>query len=196
LNVLTEQPSGGGHGREENRARIVSAARRVFAQSGYDASVHQICTAAGVGIGTFYHQFLNKAELMRFLFDQEHAYRVQAFDALGAEQTDNTAGEVVRVISGSDPALIRAMIEACGIEPRLLNIARDLRRESRGRLAAAFDRVREARGVTRPALDSTTAASAALALGDTDLGRGGTAEAERIVNVLAFAEANGRGVRV
>jgi AcrR family transcriptional regulator len=195
LSGLTDHTGSAGHGREENRERIVSAARQVFAQAGYEASVHDICSVAGVGIGTFYHQFLNKAELMHFLIDQEHSFRLEAFDALGPEQADATAGEVVRVISGSDPALLQAMIEACGIDARLRTLAREMRRETSSRLAAAFDRVRDARGVHRPALDSTTAASAALALGDTAFGRTSVADVERIVNILAFAEANGPGVR-
>ena len=194
---LTNQTSGGDRpDPREKRARLVSAARQVFAQDGYEASVQQICRVAGVGIGTFYHQFLDKADLMRSLMDEEHAYRIRAFDAMGADPAGDAAVDVVRVLSGSDPALLRAMIEACGIEPRLRNAGLDMRRESRGRLAAAFDRVREARGARHPALDSTTAASATLALGDTELARDGTAEVARIVNILAFAESNGRNIRV
>src|SRR5256885_2044859 len=107
-------------------------------------------------------------------------FRGEAFDALGPEQADATAGEVVRVIAGSDPALLQAMIEACGIDAQLRTVARELRRETGARLAAAFDRVRKARGVHSPALDSTTAASAALALGDTAFGRTSAADVERI----------------
>lgn len=182
-------------GRDEGRARIVSAARQAFAETGYEAGVHQICRVAGVGIGTFYHQFLNKAEVMRVLFEEEHAYRLRAFDAIGAGQGDDTGKDVVRAISGSDPALMRAMVEACGTEPRLRNVGLEMRRESRARLATAFDRLRETRGIRRPALDSTTAAAGALALGDAALGRDGGQEAERIVNVLAFAESGGKGAR-
>jgi AcrR family transcriptional regulator len=195
LNGLTERTTGEARGREDNRARIVSAARQVFAQAGYEAGVHEICRVAGVGIGTFYHQFLNKAELMHALIDQEHAFRLEAFDALGSEQADATPGEVVRVISGSDPKLLQAMIEACGMDASLRKVAREMRRETSGRLAAAFDRVRVARGVRRPAVDSSTAASAALALGDTYFGHTFAADVERIVNLLAFAEANGPGGR-
>jgi AcrR family transcriptional regulator len=193
---LTDSTTGDARGQDESRARIVSAARKAFAEAGYEAGVHQICRAAGVGIGTFYHQFLNKAEVMRLLFEEEHAYRVSAFDALGADQGDDTGKEVVRVISGSDPALMRAMIEACEFEPRLRSMGDDLRRESRSRLAMAFDRLREARGIRRPALDSTTAAAGTLALGYTALGRVGGQEVERIVNLLAFAESSSRGARV
>jgi len=51
---------------EEKRARLLAAARTIFGETGYGASVHEICQAAGVGIGTFYLQFPDKSDLMRF----------------------------------------------------------------------------------------------------------------------------------
>jgi len=172
----------------------LAAARTVFGQIGYGASVHQICRAAGVGIGTFYHQFPDKADLMRQLMSQEHDFRVGAFDAIAADHPDNIAGEVARVIAGSDPALLRAMIEAFGVDPQLRDFAIDLRRATQERLAAAFGRVRQARG-TRPALDAGAAASATLVLGDTEVGRGASPEIRKIIHVLVFAEGDD-GVRV
>jgi AcrR family transcriptional regulator len=155
--------------------------------------VHQICRAAGVGIGTFYHQFPDKAELMRSLMDQEHEYRVKAFDAL--PDAEDLAAEVARILMGSDAGLLRAMLEACGIDARLREFARDLRRQSQDRLAAAFDRVRKARELRRPAVEASTAAWATLALGDAVLARELNTETTRIVEVLAFAEAHEGSVR-
>ena len=78
--VLIDRTTGHAQRRpEEKRARLLAAARKAFATSGYGASVHDICQAAGVGIGTFYHQFPDKSDLMRFLMDEEHQYRVRAF---------------------------------------------------------------------------------------------------------------------
>ena len=168
----------------------MSAARQVFAQAGYAASVHEICRAAGVGIGTFYHQFPDKAELMRHLMDEEHDFRVRTFDALGASN-DQIAADVVRVLSGSDPALLRAMIEACGVDAQLRDHGRDLRRDSRDHLAAAFDRIRRARDRRHPAVDAKTAAWVTLALGDTRLDGDTAAAAGSVIDVLAFAEAGG-----
>ena len=146
-----------------------------------------------MGIGTFYHQFPDKAELMRHLMDQEHDYRIRAFDALA--DADDPAAEVVRVLAGSDPALMRAMIEACGADARLRDFARELRRETQERLAAALARVRETRDSGRPALDANTAGWAILALGDAGVVGDAPTEAHRIVSVLAFAEADGERVR-
>jgi AcrR family transcriptional regulator len=187
---LTDRTTGRAQRRpEEKRARLLAAARTIFSEVGYGASVHQICRAAGVGIGTFYHQFPDKADLMRGLMDQEHEYRVNAFDAVG--DADDPAAEVARVLAGSDPGLLRAMIEACGVDVRLREFGRELRKESQERLAAAIDRVREARKLRRPAVESTTAAWATLSLGDSALGRERTAETTEIIDVLAFSEAQG-----
>jgi AcrR family transcriptional regulator len=190
LCVLIDRTGGGRAQRrpEEKRARLLTAARTKFAEGGYGASVHEICQAAGVGIGTFYHQFPDKSDLMRFLMDEEHQYRVRAFDALG--ETEDLAAEIARVISGSDPALLRAMIEACGIDERLRDFARDLRKETRERLAAALTRVRQARDIRHPALDASTAAFATLVMGDVAVDNAGTDEVRRVIELLAFAGAN------
>lgn len=138
-----------------------------------------------MGIGTFYHQFPDKSDLMRFLMDEEHQYRVRAFDGLTA---DDLAAELTRVLAGSDPALLRAMIEACGMDERLRDFGRELRKETGERLAAALARARRAREIRRPALDATTAAWAALVIGDTGIDPAGTAGFEKAIAVLAFAE--------
>jgi AcrR family transcriptional regulator len=46
---------------EETRAHILEAALKLFSQSGYEASgVAEICKAAGVSKGAFYHHFPSK----------------------------------------------------------------------------------------------------------------------------------------
>lgn len=60
---------------------------------------------------------MSLTEVVRQLMDQEHDYRVRAFDAL--PEADDPAAEVARILEGSDPALLQAMIEACGIDARL-----------------------------------------------------------------------------
>jgi AcrR family transcriptional regulator len=185
--ALTDRTTGRAQRRpEEKRARLLAAARTAFGETGYGASVHEICQAAGVGIGTFYHQFPDKSDLMRFLMDEEHQYRVRAFDALAAEGADDLASEVARVLAGSDRALLRAMIEACGIDERLRDFGRELRRETRERLAAAIGRARQARDLPNPALDLSDAAWATLLVGD----GAGSDDMRKIIDVLAFAGAN------
>ena len=49
---------------EETRAHILRAAQKLFAQNGYDATgVAEICAAAGVSKGAFYHHFPTKQVL-------------------------------------------------------------------------------------------------------------------------------------
>jgi len=98
--------------------------------------------------------------------DEEHQYRVRAFDALPAEGADELASEVARVLAGSDRALLRAMVEACGADERLRDFGRELRKESQERLAAAIGRARLARDLPKPALDPSAAAWATLLVGD------------------------------
>jgi AcrR family transcriptional regulator len=49
---------------ELNLERILAAAQDVFAESGFDASMDQIASRAGVGVGTLYRRFPNKESLV------------------------------------------------------------------------------------------------------------------------------------
>jgi AcrR family transcriptional regulator len=55
---------------ERNRARLVAAAREVFAEQGLDASVHEIVERAGVGMGTLYRHFPTREALVEAIFDE------------------------------------------------------------------------------------------------------------------------------
>jgi AcrR family transcriptional regulator len=54
---------------ERNRLRILEAAREVFADRGFDASLDQIAAHAGVGVGTVYRRFPDKDTLIDALFE-------------------------------------------------------------------------------------------------------------------------------
>jgi AcrR family transcriptional regulator len=49
---------------EVNLGRILVAARDVFAEHGYEASMEEIALRADVGVGTLYRRFPNKADLL------------------------------------------------------------------------------------------------------------------------------------
>jgi AcrR family transcriptional regulator len=49
---------------ERNLARILIAARDVFAEHGYEASMELVAERAGVGVGTLYRRFPHKTELV------------------------------------------------------------------------------------------------------------------------------------
>jgi len=55
---------------ERNRQRILQAAREVFAEHGLSASLDAIAAHAGVGVGTVYRRFPDKAELIDALFEE------------------------------------------------------------------------------------------------------------------------------
>jgi AcrR family transcriptional regulator len=66
---------------ERNRRRILDAAREVFAERGLDAGLDQIARHAGLGVGTVYRRFPDKARLIDALFEE----RIAAIAALAEE---------------------------------------------------------------------------------------------------------------
>ena len=64
--------------RQANRARILQAARKVFAQRGYHgATIAQIADEAGLSNGAVYYNFANKEDLFLALLDQWRAELIQ-----------------------------------------------------------------------------------------------------------------------
>ena len=56
-----------------NRARLIDAARELFAQRGLSVSMDDIARHAGVGVGTAYRRFSSREELIEALFDERMA---------------------------------------------------------------------------------------------------------------------------
>ncbi|QCQ17268.1 TetR/AcrR family transcriptional regulator [Microbacterium sp. RG1] len=54
-----------------NSAALLKAARVVFARAGVDAPAREIAAEAGVGVGTLYRHFPNRAELVAAVFTTE-----------------------------------------------------------------------------------------------------------------------------
>jgi AcrR family transcriptional regulator len=55
---------------ERNRQRILAAAADVFTERGLDATLDDVARHAGVGVGTVYRRFPDKASLADALFDE------------------------------------------------------------------------------------------------------------------------------
>ena len=53
-----------------NRARLLAAARDVFAERGLDATMDEVARRAGVGVGTAYRRFRNRDDLIAALFEE------------------------------------------------------------------------------------------------------------------------------
>lgn len=74
---------------EQNRARILTAAREAFADTGTEASMAEIARRAGVGMATLYRNFAGRQELLVALYADEAdeivaAARVEDGQAPGA----------------------------------------------------------------------------------------------------------------
>lgn len=54
-----------------NEVRLIDAARAVFARSGVDAPMRDIAREAGVGVGTIYRRFPQRADLIAAVFRRE-----------------------------------------------------------------------------------------------------------------------------
>jgi AcrR family transcriptional regulator len=66
-----------------NRERILSSARKQFAEHGLDLHVERVARDAQVGVGTVYRHFPAKEDLVRALADERFAYFAeQAREAL------------------------------------------------------------------------------------------------------------------
>ena len=53
---------------QRNRERLIEAAREVFREQGYDASLDEVAKRAGVGPGTLYRHFPNRQALLEALY--------------------------------------------------------------------------------------------------------------------------------
>jgi AcrR family transcriptional regulator len=67
-----------------NRARVLAAARQVFAEQGRDAQIDDVARRADVGVGTVYRHFPTKDALLDALTDQ-------LFDVVAAHARDMLA---------------------------------------------------------------------------------------------------------
>ncbi|KAA0020647.1 TetR/AcrR family transcriptional regulator [Salinicola corii] len=72
--------------KERNRARLIAAAKQVFAARGAAASLEQVASEAGVGIGTLYRHFPKRDVLLEAVYRQETDTLVDAADRLMAQQ--------------------------------------------------------------------------------------------------------------
>lgn len=77
----------------ENRARILSAAARVFGTRGVEAGMDDVAREAGCGIGTLYRRFRSKEALVDALFD-DRLDQVAAVWRVALEDEDPMAGLV------------------------------------------------------------------------------------------------------
>lgn len=133
-------------GSDKTRSRILDAAEEVFGRHGYHAaSVGDITTKAGVGLGTFYLYFPSKIEIYRHLLRSRQDEFIQAARRAYEGATDQRA-----VVEGAfraffdwiaaRPMILRLMREAEFVDPSLLaDLYRTPAKEFRDRLEKAVE---------------------------------------------------------
>ena len=93
---------------EETRARIIEAAIKLFSARGYNAaSVDDICEAAGISKGAFYHHFESKQALFLALLDGWLQTIDNAIDA----SRDKTAPETFMQMTEAFPYIFETAEE-------------------------------------------------------------------------------------
>ncbi|MGV8854950.1 MAG: TetR/AcrR family transcriptional regulator [Devosia sp.] len=76
---------------QRNLDGLLQAALQVFAKAGVDAPVRSIAEQAGVGVGTLYRHFPNRADLIAAVFRRELDACADAAGSLAAEHTPGEA---------------------------------------------------------------------------------------------------------
>ncbi|WP_164863676.1 TetR/AcrR family transcriptional regulator [Agromyces sp. LHK192] len=71
-----------------NHERLLTEARALFAERGIDAPLDELATRAGVGAGTVYRHFPNRAHLLREIYDDA----IEMFERLAPEIADAPTG--------------------------------------------------------------------------------------------------------
>ena len=120
---------------ERNRQRILAAAAEVFTERGLEASLDDVARHAGVGVGTVYRRFPDKASLADALFDER-------IDAL-VEMAERAQAE---------PDAWRALVSFIEHSAEMLASDRGLRQILMF-AAQGHDRAARARDRMRPAVD-------------------------------------------
>ncbi len=93
----------------ETRTRIIEAAMKLFAKDGYDVtSVSEICEAAGVSKGAFYHHFHTK----EVIFQQAMEEWLESIDRQMAtfRETDVTVPQALEQMTQMMPQIYRAAL--------------------------------------------------------------------------------------
>ena len=100
MTALRHRPAATRRDAVRNYHRILAAAREVLGESGADASMEEIATRAGVGVGTVYRRFANKDalidELVRLALEQTMSAAEQALlrpDGCGLEDLLRALGQ-------------------------------------------------------------------------------------------------------
>jgi len=140
---------------DERRLRLINAAAALVAEAGYEgASIKEICSRAGVAIGTFYANFDDKTDL--FAQAAAIAPRLELTEVELADRTQ--LQERIERFFRTDLTLTAAWQEAERSEPDLRARTAARAAEDHQRVARAVLEVRREAGRPIPEQDATTVA--------------------------------------
>jgi AcrR family transcriptional regulator len=177
----------------QTRTALLDAARRALPRFGWErARVEDVCREAGVGRGTFYAHFANKAELLEAMVSG-HAQALWALaEAPSAE--DQPRASVRRIIDGfvslqlADRDIRGIWYAAASTEPRLAAMIEEVREAFVRRVGRRLE-LASLRQLTRGGLDIEMAATALTAMVEQTVALAGrrlddAAERARVVDGL------------
>jgi AcrR family transcriptional regulator len=104
-----------------NRAALVDAARRVFAENGVDAPLSLIARAAGVGQGSLYRHFPNRESIILAVFEGNIA-EIEELATRPESTLDEVLEFIVEQITAST-AFVAMLIPAGLDDPRLVEVS-------------------------------------------------------------------------
>ncbi|MFI6433506.1 TetR/AcrR family transcriptional regulator [Rhodococcus oryzae] len=104
-----------------NRAALVDAARRVFAENGVDAPLSLIARAAGVGQGSLYRHFPNRESIILAVFEDNIA-EIEELATRPESTLDEVLEFIVEQITAST-AFVAMLIPAGLEDPRLVEVS-------------------------------------------------------------------------
>lgn len=87
---------------QQSRLKILNAAEKLFAESGYRATkIADIISASGCSAGSFYHQFKDKREVAEILYNRYIAFMEQTIDHLveDIQEDEDIRSMFTRVLS-------------------------------------------------------------------------------------------------
>ena len=95
---------------EQNLARILTAAQDLFAEVGFGASMEQVASRAGVGVGTLYRRFPNKDSLVLAIVTEvsQHSRQLALTVQSECEPADGLYEFMRRCVAS--PSSVRALV--------------------------------------------------------------------------------------
>lgn len=91
---------------EENRGKLIAAARKAFAENGYSAaSMDELTASAGLTRGALYHNFGDKRGLLAAVVDQIDTEMASRAKEIGAQAGDGWLGMLAEGVAYIEMAL-------------------------------------------------------------------------------------------